>query len=98
MKDTACENCPFKEQGFKECPNYIETLWHKQGEPQPVIVKDCSPKRTLLMLHELHGRTFSLQQQINQAENQILSLNGNFNKMITAIQQFPKEKELERLE
>jgi hypothetical protein len=72
VNDTACENCPFKEMGFKTCPNYIETFWQEQGNPQPKIVKDCSPKRTLLMLQELYNRFFGLQQQVSQAEGAIV--------------------------
>lgn len=86
LKDTAdCENCTFKVKDGKRCPNYIECLWHKEGETQPTIIKDCAPKRTLLMIQELYNRTFALQKQINQSENQINELTGQFKLMLTAI-------------
>lgn len=87
IQDTAnCENCAFKIKDGKKCPNYIETLWNEEGNQQPRIVKDCAPKRTLLMLQELYNRTFSLQKQVNQAENQTHELNGQFKLLMTAIQ------------
>jgi hypothetical protein len=95
MKDTACENCPFKKMGFDQCPNYIETLWHEKDNAQPVIVKDCAPKRTLLMMQELYGRTFALQQQINQAENEIGGQRGAITKLYEAIQYVEETRQQE---
>ena len=85
MNDTACADCPFKKMGFSECPNYIETLWHEQGNPQPKIVKDCAPKRSLLMLHELYNRTFALQQQTSQTEKELGELRASVTKLFDAI-------------
>ena len=94
IEDTACKNCPFKAKG-EECPNYIETLWHEEGCPQPRIVKDCSPKRMLLMLQELYNRTFSLQKQISQQEAEILQSKGSVNNLINAIQYIQEHKKTE---
>jgi len=85
MKDTQCEDCPFKAMGFDKCPNYIETLWHEKDEPQPLIIKDCAPRRTLLMMQELYNRTFSLQQQINQGENEIGNMRASITKLYEAL-------------
>jgi len=87
VHDTAdCSTCAFKVKDGKKCPNYIETLWHEEGNSQPRIVKDCAPKRTLLMLQELYNRTFSLQKQVSQAESQVHELNGQFKCLMGAIQ------------
>ena len=95
MKDTACENCPFKKMGFDQCPNYIETLWHQKDESQPVIVKDCAPKRTLLMLQELYGRIFALQQQVSQTENELLNHRGSITKLYEAIKYVEEQRQCE---
>ena len=90
MKDTACENCPFRKMGFDECPNYIETLWHEQGSAQPTIVHDCAPRRSLLMVQELYNRTFGMQQQINQAETEMGQVRGSLNLLIEALRYMEK--------
>ena len=95
MKETACEQCPFKIMGFSECPNYIETLWHKEGELQPQIIRDCAPKRTLLMLQELYNRTFALQQQVGQFENVTEKMKAEVKRLIHAICMIRGESELE---
>ena len=86
IQDTACENCPYKKEG-KECPNYIETLWHEDGNPQPKIVRDCAPKRNLLLTQELYNRTFALQKQISQQENQLINAKSTIDKLISMVQQ-----------
>lgn len=79
VKGTSCENCPFKKMGHEECPNYIETIWQEEGNPQPVIIKDCAPKRTLLLVQELYNKVFALQQQASQTEACLLQFKGVFN-------------------
>lgn len=97
IQDTAdCTNCAFKTKKGEKCPNYIETLWDEKDAVQPKIIKDCAPKRTLLMLQELYNRTFALQTQINQAENQIIELKGQFKMLMNAIHYISeKEKPVE---
>lgn len=95
MKDTACENCPFKAMGFEECPNYIETLWHTEGELQPQIVRDCAPKRNLLMTQELYNRFFGLQKQVNQLETETCELRSAHAKLFNAIKYVEEQKEIE---
>lgn len=98
MQDTQCENCPFLAQGFKECPNYIETLWHDKSSVQPQIIRDCAPRRTLLMLQELYNRTFGLQQQISQFENQIFEQRAKLTTLLTYISYIEEQKEIESSE
>jgi len=95
MRDTACKDCPYKIMGFDECPNYIETVWNKEGDIQPQIVRDCAPKRTLLMLQELYNRTFGLQQQVNQCENSAETMKSEIKRLIHAICMIRGESELE---
>lgn len=96
IKDTACENCPFKEQGFKECPNYIETIWNEKDDPQPHIVRDCAPRRSLLMLQELYNRCYGIQGQINQAESEVSSLRANFSQLLSAINHAEENRKIEQ--
>ncbi|MES2409031.1 MAG: hypothetical protein V4509_01880 [Patescibacteria group bacterium] len=96
MKDTACENCPFKKMGFEQCPNYIETLWHQKDESQPVIIKDCAPKRSLLMVQELYNRTFALQQQINQSETEMGQMRGAITKLYEVIQYVEDQRQVDQ--
>lgn len=86
VKDTACENCPFKEMGYKECPNYIETIWNEIDNPEPRIVRDCAPRRSLLLLQELLNKSFAVQAQASQMEGEVVKLRGVFSQLIQAIQ------------
>lgn len=94
LQDTACENCPYKQDG-KQCPNYIETIWHENDNPQPRVVRDCAPKRNLLLTQELYNRTFSLQKQISQQESEILDTKCTVKQLISAIQYIQEQKEIE---
>jgi hypothetical protein len=95
MKDTACENCPFKKMGFDQCPNYIETLWHEKDNAQPVIIKDCAPKRTLLMVQELYNRTYGLQVQISQGEKEIGEMRTAVTRLLEMIKYMEDQKQIE---
>ena len=81
--------------GFDQCPNYIETLWHKKDEPQPVVVKDCAPKRSLLMIQELYNRNFALQQQASQSEAELFEVRTAMTKLFEAIRYMEENKQVE---
>jgi hypothetical protein len=96
IENTACENCPFKEFGMKTCPNYIETFWYEAGNPQPKLVKDCCPKRLVLMVQQLYNKCDGMQGQVNQAENQVCEIRGTMNRLIQALQHMTEtQKELD---
>lgn len=70
MEDTHCgENCPYKKMGFEKCPNEMETWWQPSEGGEPKLVKDCAPKRTVLMLQQLTNRVFGLQKQQVECSN-----------------------------
>lgn len=59
----------------RKCPNFVENIF----TPNPLdsdqgvkIVSDCVPKRTLLMIQELHNRTVALQQAQEQLRNETI--------------------------
>jgi len=75
MRDT-CDpkKCAFLRKVLKEknpagCPNYIESFWTKTGESQPILVKDCAPRRTVLMCQELVNSNIGLQQANEKMRN-----------------------------
>ena len=62
-----CELCWMMKQG--RCPNYLESWWTPKDGGTPILVKDCAPKRSLVMLQELSNRVESLQKELNQVRN-----------------------------
>lgn len=59
--------------GIKKCPNYIETWWTPQspsGDGKPILVCDCAPKRTLLMIQDLHNRLVGVEKSQEELRNE----------------------------
>jgi hypothetical protein len=59
--------------GVKKCPNYIETWWTPNkigGESQPTLVCDCAPKRTLMMIQDLHNRLVGVEKAQEELRNE----------------------------
>lgn len=54
---------------FTKCPNYLANVFQNVRESQPVMVHDCAPKRTLLMVQELFNRQIGLQAAVEQTRN-----------------------------
>lgn len=79
-----------------ECPNYIETFWEENGNPQPILVKDCAPKRTLLMMQELYNRCFGMQQQIGQQEKEVTEMRVAVTRLFEAIKYMEDQRNLEK--
>ena len=75
MKNT-CEfkDCPIakrlKLKKEEECTNFIESWWTPEGTKNPIIVKDCSPKRTFLMIQELYNRLIGVEKSQEQMRNE----------------------------
>lgn len=64
------EKCEFWNNG--KCPNYIESWWmppETQGG-KPILIYDCSPKRTFLMIQDLSNRLTGLQKAQEQLRNE----------------------------
>lgn len=53
------------------CPNYIENWWTKPGK-KPALVKDCAPKRSLMMLQDIHNAFVSSQQAFEKFRNECI--------------------------
>lgn len=101
MDDTHCgDKCPYKEMGFDKCPNEIETWWQPaEGSGQPKLVKDCAPKRMMLMIQQLYNRMEGVQKQQGEVCGQTYKLTESL-KTIAQIQRngFASQKDLEDLE
>lgn len=87
MECTSCgENCPFvkaklcsSEEG---CPNYMESWWQENGQGQPKVIKDCSPRRLLLQQQTEVNRIFALQQAVEEMKNKFLILESSLSQLI----------------
>ncbi len=69
------ENCKLFELLGGEpssCPNYQESWWTPENGGQPVLIKDCAPKRTMLMIQEIYGRLTGVQKASEQERNAML--------------------------
>ena len=87
MEGTLCspQDCKFVKAKFckkcEDCPFYVETWWQdSQGTPK--LVKDCFPKRTMLMQAEMVNRILSTQSANEQARNEIHILADVFKKTL----------------
>jgi hypothetical protein len=74
VKDTHTNECPcykkYLKKGKNTCPYYMETIWRSDEEgAQTKVVKDCAPKRTLLIMMELSNRLLGVQQAAEQERN-----------------------------
>jgi len=57
----------------EQCPNFVESWW-KPLEGEPKLVKDCAPKRTLLIYQELYSQQVRLQQASEEQRNEFGNL------------------------
>lgn len=90
MEDTICKygECKFIKFGLcdscADCPNYVESWWQsKDGTPK--LVKDCYPKRSLLMEQEIINRLLSLQSANEQSRNEFTFLSSTFRQVIEGL-------------
>jgi hypothetical protein len=69
MENTCNEKCHLWKKYGINCPNYIESWWTFEDKKKPILIKDCAPKRTFLMIQELYNRLVGLQQASEQQRN-----------------------------
>lgn len=86
-QNTVCANCPFVKANLcskvEECPNYCENIW-RNGQTQEVkIVKDCAPKRQLMMQQQQTTSIQWLQQSVESLRNRQEALEGVLNALIS---------------
>ena len=67
------EKCEFAKQLFdkpEQCPFFIESWWEPEGKGKPILIKDCSSKRTFLMIQDLHNRLIGVQKAQEEQRNE----------------------------
>lgn len=96
-----CE-CSFVKSGFcktdRECPFYVETLWQKEGDPVPKIVKDCSPKKMMVEQNALLHRMLCTQSVVEDVRNRMDKLEQMLAQLISQSKEFILEKKFEKIE
>jgi len=83
MENTCNEkNCKFHELiggDPEQCPNFVESWWTPKDGGQPRLVRDCAPKRTMLMVQEHYNRLIGLQEAQEQQRNESAKIIRIFN-------------------
>lgn len=67
------EECEFGKLLFdkpEQCVNYIESWWTPNNNDKPILVKDCSTKRILIMIQDLSNRLVGVQKTQEQQRNE----------------------------
>uniref|UniRef100_A0A6M3L644 Uncharacterized protein n=1 Tax=viral metagenome TaxID=1070528 RepID=A0A6M3L644_9ZZZZ len=52
-----------------QCPNFQESWWTPENSGKPILVKDCAPRRTFLMVQDLSNRMVGVQKASEQSRN-----------------------------
>lgn len=63
------EKCFYWDFFDHKCPYYIEN-WFTPTEGEPYLVEDCTHRRLLLMIQDLHNRFTGVQQSQEQMRNE----------------------------
>lgn len=73
MEDTCRKGeCPMWKKFKDKCPNYIESWWQPKqpgGDGQPLLVHDCAPRRTFLLIQDLSNRLIGVEKSNEQQRN-----------------------------
>lgn len=102
MKNT-CDygNCKFAQNLFdspEECFNYIESWWTPSDGGQPILIKDCIPKRQFLMIQDLHNRLIGVQKSQEEQRNESIKMKESMIKFINVISEYDKTVKVEMLD
>ena len=98
MQDTCIkEKCPLYKKFKERCPNYIITGWKVHKEAQPVMISDCAPKRTLLMMQTLFNRFIGVQQSSEKQINTNVKFMGIMENVFESLQTLVPPKKIDEL-
>lgn len=66
------EKCKMWQLYGEDCPNYIESWWSPPPTipGPPVLVADCAPRRTMLMMQEISNRLLGVEKSQEEARNE----------------------------
>ena len=65
VENTCNDKCPFWKKYKENCMFYLETVWVSHDTSVPKTVKDCAPKRSLLLQMEVANRLTAVQKEAN---------------------------------
>ena len=68
-----------------KCPNYIESWWTPKEGGQPILIQDCAPKRTLIMVQDLYNKFETLQKEMDSVRNASEAVINGFNSKIVQV-------------
>lgn len=54
----------------EQCPNYQEVWFTPKGREEAILIKDCAPRRTFLMIQDLYNMVLDMRKDINEARNE----------------------------
>lgn len=77
------EKCIFAKEFFKEareCFNFKETWW-KPYEGEPILVADCAPIRTMIMVQQLSDRLVGVERSQEEMRNETILFKFAANKL-----------------
>lgn len=102
MDHTSCGNeCPLVKSGVckteKECCNYVENWWIPNSKEKPVIIKDCAPKRLLMMQQDQVNYTLNLQQSVNELKEEVKRLSDMLTSLINQTHVYLREEQEKNL-
>jgi hypothetical protein len=73
MKDTCdSENCgwlKFIGGRAEDCPNFVLTVWHSEEDKETKSVRDCAPRRTLLVVMDMLSSNIATRQSNEELRN-----------------------------
>lgn len=89
MVENTCirEQCYWWELTGGKCPNYVESWWKppETTPGQPILIMDCAPKRTMIMVQELSNRVIGVQKAQEEQRNEFTETRDLFNKLVLAV-------------
>lgn len=71
MQNTVCDGCT-----KKKCPNKISTPWQNE-KGEVTMVQDCAPKRTMIMVQQLHNTLLGVQKSQDEMRNKFNMLEAS---------------------
>lgn len=98
MEGTSCgDDCCYVKNGLckkvEECPNYTESIWKENTTGKVTVVKDCSPKRTMLCQQQTINSFDHVTSSVQVLKSKIERLEDMMLNLIQKSQKFMKEKD-----
>ena len=65
------EDCQSWKENGNKCPHYMETVWVNESNGVPKILEDCAPRRTVLMLMDMHNQLAGIKIYASQTRSRL---------------------------